>query len=212
MGVYSLKYMYLKQQMWIKPYVFWLDYHMVLALTHWDLVALICISELGDYSCFPRFGAKSLSECNDDLLSIGPSGSNLGDIYIKIQSFPFKTMHLNMLSAWRRHQMETFSALLAICAGTGEFPAKRPVTRSFDVFFDLRLNKRWSKQSWGWWFETLSYPSWRHSYVQNIRYFVHVLMITKFIKSRSRMKRLPFHPTSWFDKFCNHPVWQLILH
>ena len=43
--------------------------------------------------------------------------------------------------------METFSALLAICAGNspvpGEFPAQRPVTRSFDIFFDLRLNKRW---------------------------------------------------------------------
>ena len=36
------------------------------------------------------------------------------------------------------------------------FPAQRPVTRSFDVFFDLRLNKRLSKQSWGWWCETLS--------------------------------------------------------
>ena len=40
------------------------------------------------------------------------------------------------------------------CAGnspvTGEFPYQRPVTRSFDVFFDLRLNKQRSKQSWGW--------------------------------------------------------------
>ena len=56
---------------------------------------------------------------------------------------------------WWRHQMETFSALLAICLGnwpvTGEFPAQRPVTRSFDVFFDPRLNKRLSKQWWGWW-------------------------------------------------------------
>ena len=47
--------------------------------------------------------------------------------------------------------METFSALLAISAGkspvTGEFPAQRPVTRSFDVFFDLRLYKQLSKQS-----------------------------------------------------------------
>ena len=46
--------------------------------------------------------------------------------------------------------METFSALLAICAGnslvTGEFLAQGPVMRSFDVFFDLRLNKRLSKQ------------------------------------------------------------------
>ena len=61
---------------------------------------------------------------------------------------------------WWRHQMETFSALLAICAGNspvpGEFPTQRPVTRSFDVFFDLRLNKRLSKQWWGWWLETLS--------------------------------------------------------
>ena len=40
----------------------------------------------------------------------------------------------------------------------GEFPAQRPVTRSFYVFFDLRLNERLSKQSWGWWFETLSCP------------------------------------------------------
>ena len=67
---------------------------------------------------------------------------------------------------WWRHQMETFSALLAICAGNspvpGEFPTQRPVTRSFGVFFDLRLNKRLSKQSWCWWFETLSSPLWRH--------------------------------------------------
>ena len=43
--------------------------------------------------------------------------------------------------SWWRHQMETFSALLAICAGNspvpGEFPAQRPVTRSFDVCFDI---------------------------------------------------------------------------
>ena len=67
---------------------------------------------------------------------------------------------------WWRHQMETFSALLAICAGNspvaGEFPTQRPVTRSSDVFFHLRLNKRLSKQSWGWWFETLSRSLWRH--------------------------------------------------
>ena len=68
-------------------------------------------------------------------------------------------------AAWWRHQMETFSASLAIYAGnspvTGESPAQRSVTRSFDVFFDLRLSKRLSKQSWGWWFETLSHPLWR---------------------------------------------------
>ena len=64
---------------------------------------------------------------------------------------------------WWRHQIETFSALLAICAGNspvpGEFPA---VTPSFHVFFELCLNKPLSKQSWRWWFETLSHPLWRH--------------------------------------------------
>ena len=48
--------------------------------------------------------------------------------------------------------------------GPGEFTTQRPVTRSFDVFFDLRLNKRLSKQPWGWWFETLSWSLWRHCY------------------------------------------------
>ena len=68
-------------------------------------------------------------------------------------------------NSWWRHQMETFSALLTICAGnspvTGELLAQRPVTRSFDVFFDVRLNKQLSKQWWGWWFETPSRPLWR---------------------------------------------------
>ena len=44
---------------------------------------------------------------------------------------------------------------------TGEFPTRRPVTRSFDVFFDMRPNKRLSKQSLGWWFETPSRSLWR---------------------------------------------------
>ena len=71
--------------------------------------------------------------------------------------------------SWWRHQMETFSALLAICTGNspviGEFLAQRPVARSFDIFFDLCLHKCLSKQSWGWWFETPSRPLWRHSNV-----------------------------------------------
>ena len=77
------------------------------------------------------------------------------------------TTHLLWKSyMWWRHEMETFSALLAFCAGnslvTGEFPAQRPATRSYGVLFDLRPNKRLGKQSWDWWFETLSRPLWRH--------------------------------------------------
>ena len=63
-------------------------------------------------------------------------------------TFGYRTRH-----SWWRHQMETFSALLALCVGnspvTGEFPSERSVTRRFDVIFDLCLNKRLSKHSWG---------------------------------------------------------------
>ena len=45
---------------------------------------------------------------------------------------------------------------------TGEFPAQRPVTRSFDIFFDLCPNRRLSKQSWRWWSATLLRPLWRY--------------------------------------------------
>ena len=76
-----------------------------------------------------------------------------------------------IFSSWWRHQMGTF----AICAGnalvTGEFPTQRPVTRSFDVFFDLCPNERLSKQSWGWWFETPLRPLWRHNNVLPSRLF-----------------------------------------
>ena len=81
-------------------------------------------------------------------------------------SLIFLSEGIHNLYTWWRHQMETFSALLAICAGNspvpGEFPTQRPVTRSFDVFCDLRLNKRLSKQWWGCWFETPSRPLWRN--------------------------------------------------
>ena len=82
-------------------------------------------------------------------------------------------LYLYFLFSWWRHEMETCSASLAFYAGnspvtegnspvTGEFPSHRPVTRSFDVFFDLRLNKRLSKQSRRRWFETPSRSLWRH--------------------------------------------------
>ena len=78
--------------------------------------------------------------------------------------YKFHCIYLITLSLWR-HQMETYSALLAICAGNspvpGKLPTQRPVTQSFDVFFDLLLNKQLSKQPWGSWFETLSCPLWR---------------------------------------------------
>ena len=68
--------------------------------------------------------------------------------------------------AWWRHQMGSFSALLALCDGnppvTGGFLSLRAATRSFDVFFDLRHNKLLNKQSRRWWLETPSRSLWRH--------------------------------------------------
>ena len=68
-----------------------------------------------------------------------------------------------MWRASREAQLFTLGNIFRVTGDLcGEFPSQRPVTRSFHVFFDLRLNKRWSKQSWGWWFDTPSRPLWRH--------------------------------------------------
>ena len=86
--------------------------------------------------------------------------------------------------------METFSASLAICAGnspvTGEFPEQRLVRRSFGVFFDLRLNKRLSKLSWGWWFETPSHPLWRQRNVQRVVILPGCLAFPRVLRAETR--------------------------
>ena len=80
--------------------------------------------------------------------------------------FLFTFSELHLISLWH-HQMETFSALLALCDGnppvTGEVLSKRLVTRSIDVLMsDPRLNKRLSKQSRRRWFEMTSRSLWSH--------------------------------------------------
>ena len=112
------------------------------------------------------------------------------------------------------HNLETFSALLALCAGnspvTGEFPAQRPVTRSFDVFFDLRLNKQLSKQSRGWWFETPSCSLWRHcngGFTDNTAlsgtafkvWFIET-HFSLYKRLRNRKLNLEYIITSWISK------------
>ena len=86
---------------------------------------------------------------------------------IKWKHFPYNWPFVRGFpSTWWRHQMETFTALLAICAGNspvpGEFPTQRPLTRNFDVFFDLHPTRLLSKLMWGWRFETPLHPLWRH--------------------------------------------------
>ena len=85
-------------------------------------------------------------------------------------------MRIRPLLSWWRYMMtpsngNIFRVTGHLCGeftGSGEFPAQRPVTRSFDVFFDLRLNKRLSKHSWGWWFETPWHPLRRHGNEESI--------------------------------------------
>ena len=68
---------------------------------------------------------------------------------------------LTMMTSSNGNIFRVTGPLCGEFTGPGEFPTQRPVTRSFDVFFDLRLNKRLSKQPWGWWFETPSWSLWR---------------------------------------------------
>ena len=87
----------------------------------------------GFYSC----------EWRSNLIKIGPNHNFFSPVW------PWNLMDdqqlLETIGPWGRHQMETFSALPAFCAGNspvpGEFSSQRPVMRSFDVSFDLRMNK-----------------------------------------------------------------------
>ena len=106
-----------------------------------------------------------------------------------------------ILLTWWRHQIESFCALLALCAGnlpvpgkfpsTGEFHPQRPMRRSFEVFFNLCLNKRLSKQSWGWWFEKPSHPLRRHSNETHIPVFFFLLKQPYFARLTKLLKNSP---------------------
>ena len=96
----------------------------------------------------------------------------------KVSALPFAARNgmkftLKIMFSWWRHQMETFSALLAICSGnspvSGEFH-KGQWRGAFMFSLACALNKPLSKQSWVWWFETLSRSLWRHCNV--LRWFI----------------------------------------
>ena len=112
---------------------------------------------------YPSFSKSTLKPMHESQLRIWPQGN--------------KTKHTHMYNSWHVASsiMMTSSngsifALLALCAGnspvTGEFPSQRPWTRTFNVFFDLRPNKRLNKQSRR--FETPSRPLWRHCNLWNV--------------------------------------------
>ena len=73
-----------------------------------------------------------------------------------------RTQNISMMTSSNGNIFRVIGHLCGNSPVPGYFPTQRPVMRSFDVFFDLRLNKRLSKQSWGWWFETPASLLWRH--------------------------------------------------
>ena len=91
---------------------------------------------------------------------------------------------------------------------TGEFPAQRPVTRSFDVFFVHHLNKRLSKQWWGWWFETPLRPLWRHCNALVGFFYPRCVALTNHVAlPRQKQVTQPFWPFFAWTSFIPDWVW-----
>ena len=89
----------------------------------------------------------------------------------------FMTVQLTMMTLSNGN---IFRVMALFCGeSTGGFPSQRPVTRSFGVFFDLRLNKRISKKSRRQWFEKSSRSLWRHCNQPRLRN----LLVVEHVKS-----------------------------
>ena len=91
------------------------------------------------------------------------------DISVSVYRYQYKVHTRNIMMTPSNGNIFRVTGL---CAGnspvSGEFPSQRPVTRSFNIFFDLCMNKWLSKQSWGSWFETPSCPFWHHCNVHAV--------------------------------------------
>ena len=71
------------------------------------------------------------------------------------------------------------------------FPRTKASDAELWCFFDLSLNKRLSKQSLGWWFETQSRPLWRHCNEEGLSVRLRVWPIKDFTDSKSFSLYLP---------------------
>ena len=152
------------------------------------ILGALCTAVLRLVEVMARFGWMICSVAAVSLnWECAPNRTAAGDATLELRAWSRCGSCLQYVISWWRHQMEIFSALLALCAGnsavTGEFLSKRPVTRSFDVFFDQRLSKRLSKQSWGWRFETPSRSLWRHCNAYMTEY-LYIQIVVSFISSK----------------------------
>ena len=101
---------------------------------------------------------RRMTQCNDS-----EGSPTYGTFHFVLISFFFDTIKgLSPRHAFCKDMMTSSNGSIFRVAGplggkftvTGEFASQRPLTRSFDIFFDMRLNKRLSKPSWCWYFET----------------------------------------------------------
>ena len=92
--------------------------------------------------------------------------------------------------------------LLGEFTGHRWFPSQRPVTRSFGVFFYLRLNKRLSKQSWGWWFETPSRSLWRHCWNSKVGHKALSPILRSLITWRPKDRSIGAFFSFWPERDC----------
>ena len=112
------------------------------------------------------FGLNDILICQNDVISIR--------LHVVLQEHPYLPWcAVVFLRAWRWQRMQWVHDDVIKWK---HFPHHWPLCRGFtgdrwiDVFFDLRLNKRLSKQWWGWWFEMPSHPLWRHCNVYGLFY------------------------------------------
>ena len=136
--------------------IFWQGFRVINSVLCFTLVFLNVF--YFDYNHIEMCSYGSISHINISLgNSLVPSGNG--------------ALHESMLMMMTSSNGNIFRVSGPLCGeftGPGEFLAQRPVTRSFDVFFDLRPNKWLSKQPRWWWFETISWSLWCQCNVINI--------------------------------------------
>ena len=131
----------------------------------WNTLPVICRSApINQF--WQRFITKQPAQRLCSWFEEGPTRSDYHFNVSYTHTVVYSSLIFFLMTSSNGNIFRVTSPLCGEFTGPGEFPKQKPVTRSFDVFFDLRLNKRFSKQSWGWWFETLSWSLWRHCNVQ----------------------------------------------
>ena len=87
------------------------------------------------------------------------------DVHPNLLDLIFIGNDLDMMTSSSGNIFRVTGLLCGEFTGHRRISSQKASNADFDALFDLRLFKRLSKQSWGWWFETPSRPLWRHSKV-----------------------------------------------